>query len=161
MAGILSLFTRGRGAIFLSALVLPGSGQFFVQERHIAGLFYGFFCGLTALWFFVVAMWEIVVFYSGSMSDLSGEVPAHPGWQHVALSFAAAMFCWFMNVLDTWFANRQITKREKEVRLAELKHSALTAEHSTSTTERRTPNTEHAIRNTERQAGTDKTAGKP
>ena len=136
MAGILSLFTKSRGALFMSALVLPGSGQFFVQKRYAAGLFYGFFCGLTALWFLVCAMWEIVVFYG--MADFSRETPPHPGWKQIVLSFAAAMFCMGLNLLDVWLANRQIERREKAARLAELAKVGQSAEHPTSNTERRT-----------------------
>ena len=111
MAGISSLFNRSRGAIFLSALVIPGLGQLMIQKRYLAGLFYFVVCTTSALLFFFCALWTIVVFY-GIPGYEGDKIPPHPGWRQILALFLVALFCWGMNVVDTWQGNRQLTRKQ-------------------------------------------------
>ena len=111
MPGISSLFNRSRGAIFLSALVMPGLGQLMIQKRYLAGLFYFVVCTASALLFFFCAVWLLVVFY-GLPGYQGSQEPPHPSWQLILGLFLMALFCWGMNVVDTWLGNRRMNRQQ-------------------------------------------------
>jgi hypothetical protein len=97
-----------RHAIMLSALVMPGAGQF-VQRRRVAAFFYGgiFLAAFMAVMTFAARL--LVFYYSFGLSMERNPEPPNlrPDAIAVVVSLAVAVVIYLAGVLDTYLAYRR------------------------------------------------------
>ena len=102
-------FLKPGHAIWLSALVYPGSGQF-LQKRWIAGSV--LFLGFTAVFVYAtISFWQLMQAFYGLAEHFNDpEPPAPIPVLHFAWPLLLCLLIYAVNVIDVFLAARRLSR---------------------------------------------------
>ncbi|MCF7855403.1 MAG: hypothetical protein K9N51_11445 [Candidatus Pacebacteria bacterium] len=95
--------TSPTAAIYLSAFVLPGLGQF-LQRRWIVGTIFSVTFLVIFVAFLAYALLGILIPYYSFM-DFQAEINPSPPLRELLLTGAAGCGVWFLNLIDVFLAH--------------------------------------------------------
>ena len=110
-----------RHAMLLSALVMPGLGQF-MQQRWLAGLF---FSVAFLICFVALAMETLVPLFANIKASIDMAEGANVPLRELRIAtiliwLALALLIYFGSLLDAWLAEQRLRRLREQQKVAEL-----------------------------------------